>query len=160
MAHSALDWFPVSTEYLFIAIPVVLWAATAVPLIRQGWSQRGAVLLAAASVPLMNVLTPVSHDYKLVLLVFPLAVLIALLFGGGSALGPPLWRSALGGLVALDAVALHGSTTLWAYSSKYPLIVLVQVLLLIVVVLLRRGAALGRERALPVGETPARGEGG
>lgn len=138
MVHSAVGWIPVSMQYLFIAIPVVLWLATAVLLIRQGWSQRSAVLLAAASVPLMNVLTPVSHDYKLVLLVFPFAVLIALLLRDGAALGSPVLRSALGGLVALDAVALHGSTTLWAYSSKYPLIVMVQVFLLIVVLLLRK----------------------
>lgn len=146
--HAGLSWFPVSTKYLFIAIPIVLWAVTAVCLLRQGWSQRGAVLLAAASVPLMNVLTPVSHDYKLVLLVFPLAVFVALVMSGAS-LGSPALRTALGGLVAFTAVALHGSTTLWAYSNKYPLIVLVQVLLLVVVMLLRREAIPERGQVAP-----------
>ena len=136
--HAGLSWFPLWMKYPFMAIPVALWTATAVLVVRQGWSQRGAVLLAAASVPLMNLLTPVSHDYKLVLLVFPLAVLVALLLRGGANLGSPVLRSALGGLVAFTAVALHGSTLLWANSNRYPLVVLVQVLVLVVVLLLRR----------------------
>jgi hypothetical protein len=146
--HQTFPWVPTSMKYVFLAVPVALWLATAVVLIRRGWSQRGAVLLAASSVPLMNVVPAVSHDYKLVLLVFPLAVLGALLAQpGNSRLASPAWRGTLLGLVGLEMAALSVSTLFWSdgssysqigYGNKYPLVVFVQVLLLGVVLLLRR----------------------
>ena len=42
-----------------------------VVLFRRGWSDRSAVLAAAACVPLMAIVPAVSNDYKLVLCVFP-----------------------------------------------------------------------------------------
>jgi hypothetical protein len=140
--HVAVAWIPESSRYLFLAVPIVVWLATVVVVVRQGWDRRGAVLVAAASVPLMNVVPAVSHDYKLVLLAFPLAVLGFLLSrpeGGRS--GSRAWRSSLLFLTGLCMALVSVSTLFWArggnypqagYGNKYPLIVLVQVLLLIV----------------------------
>ena len=100
---------------------------------RAGYSDRRAIVAAAACVPLMNVLPSVSHDYKLVLLVFPLAVLVALLLAAGPAVRK--WWAVLLGCVAYELVMLSRSTLLIVPSllaNKYPLIVLLQVLLVAV----------------------------
>jgi hypothetical protein len=135
--RQTFGWLPSSLQYVFVAGPVVLWAATAVILIGRGWSQRGAVLLAAASVPLMSIVPSVSHDYKLVLLVFPLAVLASLLaVPATTARDSPVLRSALLGLLAVDMVLLSTPTLLWGTAglgNKYPLLVLMQLLCLAVV---------------------------
>jgi hypothetical protein len=145
LAH---PWVPLSMKYVFLAASVALWLVTAIVLIRRGWSQRGAVLLAAASVPLMNIVPAVSHDYKLVLLVFPLVVLGALLVEpGGSRLGSPVWQGVLLGLMGLEMAGLTVPTKFWGdglqypatgFGNKYPLVVFVQLLLLVAVLLLRR----------------------
>jgi len=105
--------------------------------------------LAAASVPLMCVIPSYSADYKLVLMVFPLAVLAAFLlqpvFSERDRRG---WRAFHTGLLGLGMVLLTTSTMLWfmgdllyplgVRGNKYPLVVLVQLLLLGIVLLLRR----------------------
>jgi hypothetical protein len=138
--HRVLEWFPTAMEYVFLAIPVALWVCTGIVLMKRGWSQRNAVLLAAASMPVMNIVPAASHDYKLVLLVFPLAVLAMLLAEPARArLGSSAWRSTFLGLLGLEMVALSASTVLfWGRGAKYPFIVFVQLLILGVVLLTRR----------------------
>jgi hypothetical protein len=97
----------------------------------------------------VHALTAVSHDYNLVTLVLPLAVMGALLLEPGtSRLGSPIWRSVLLGLMGLEMAGLTVPTKFWGYDSqnyphigignKYPLVLFLQVLLLAVVLLLRR----------------------
>ncbi len=147
--HVTYPWIPQSVEYVLLVVPIALWSVTALMLLRRGWSRRGAVLLAAASVPLMNSLPAVSMDYKLVLMVFPLAVLGALLLEpGASRLGSPIWRSLLLGLMGLEMAGLTVPTKFWGIElqnyphtgigNKYPLVLFMQLLLLTAVMLLRR----------------------
>jgi hypothetical protein len=132
-AHTG--WAPSWVGYPLIVVPLALWAGTMVVLLRRGWSERGAVLAAAACVPPMAIVPAVSNDYKLVLCVFPLAVLAVLVSTMKRA--PVVW-TALFGVLAFVMIFLARSTMLVAPSlqgSKYTLLVVVQVLLLAAVLL-------------------------
>ena len=103
------------------------------------------MLAAAACVPVMSVVPAISHDYKLVLYVFPLAVLVAFL-GTLTRRDLLLW-SALFGLLAWAMIQLSRSSLVIApalQNSKYAMIVLVQALLLYVA--WRSGVEAGRLR--------------
>jgi hypothetical protein len=126
-------WTPPWVFWPLLLVPLALWATTMAYLMRRGWSARRAVLAAAACVPVMSVAPGISHDYKLVILVFPLVVLAAAVstMGGRRTL---VW-SLLFGLLAWATIMLARSSLVIAPSlqaSKYALIVLVQVLLLAV----------------------------
>jgi hypothetical protein len=126
-----------------LVLPLALWALTVTIVIRRGWSDRGAVEVAAACVPPMSLAPAVSHDYKLVLLVFPLTVLAAWLVTVEPRTSAR-W-SLLFVAVALEMVLLARSTLLttaavlgplaWIpadlAANKYPLLVLLQVLMLL-----------------------------
>jgi hypothetical protein len=110
-------------------------------LVRRGWSDRRAVLAAAACVPVMSVVPGISHDYKLVLYVLPLAVLTAVV-ATGRGRGGIAW-AAWFGVTAWVTLQLSRSALVMKPSlqnSKYLMIVLVQVLLLIAVVMTENGA--------------------
>ena len=127
-------------DHALLAVPVGLWAVTVVVLIRRGWSDRGAVLVAAASVPVMGLVPSVSNDYKLVLVVFPLAVLVVVMTTV-QLKSMALW-SGLFGLLGLEMVLLARSTVLagWSvFANKYPLLVVLQVLILATVLLCKQG---------------------
>jgi len=135
-----------------LIVPVLLWLATLALLVRRGWSARRAVLAAAACVPVMSVAPGISHDYKLVICVLPVAVLAAALSalqGRGSLTWALLFGLAAWAFVALARASLVVAPSLQA--SKYLMIVLLQVLLLAVVLLMENG---------PVDETPGRGPAG
>ena len=151
MTHVLRDhthWAPSWIFWPLIAVPLGLWATTLAVLVRRGWSERGAVLASAACVPLMAILPPVSNDYKLVLCVFPLAVLAATV----SALRrePPIAWIVVFAALSYATIFLARSTILVAVSlqgSKYTLLVLLQVLLLAVVTWPRRARGLGARTA-------------
>jgi len=136
-------WLPSWLGYALLLIPLALWAFTIVVLIKRGWSDRGAVLAAAACVPVMCYVPSVSHDYKLVLLVFPLAVL-AVVVATMKRDSRTLW-SVLFWLLGVEMVFLARSTLLMTpFSSlrnKYPLLLLVQMLLLAVALMSGGGNA-------------------
>ena len=69
-------------EWLFYLAPVILWSGGVLVLWNLGgtWRPLSTVLVFVLSVPLMNLLPSVSHDYKLVLLSAPLAILLILNF--------------------------------------------------------------------------------
>jgi hypothetical protein len=144
--RDAFGWLPTWTNHALLAVTIAVWAATAVLLIRRGWSHSGAVLLAAASVPLMETVPTVSHDYKLPLMVFPLAVLASLLTVPATAKrDSPVLRSALWGLLALEMVCLSTPSLLFIpeeehgfLGNKYPLLVLLQLLVFGVALLFGR----------------------
>jgi hypothetical protein len=132
--RATAGWAPSWVVAPLFAVPLGLWTATAIVLIRRGWSSRRAVLLAAASVPLMAVVPTLSNDYKLVLFVFPLAVLAAILAGSAVVRGRLGWClgfGTFGWLLVFMArsSAFHG----WGLvGSKYSLAVLMQVAMLVV----------------------------
>ena len=134
VVRATVAWAPSWVVVPLFLIPVGLWAATAIVVMRRGWSGRRAVVLAAASVPLMAVVPTLSNDYKLVLFVFPLAVLAAVLGGSGLERGRLGWCLGFGVLSWLlvfmtRSSVFHG----WGLiGSKYSLAVLVQVVLLVV----------------------------
>jgi hypothetical protein len=70
---------PAIPGVVFLAVPVVIWLASILILLRRRYSNLGAVWLFALSVPLMNLIPSTSHDYKLVLLSAPFAMLLVLL---------------------------------------------------------------------------------
>jgi len=129
-----------------LVLSASVWVATLVVVMRRGWSMRGAVLASAACVPVMCTFPSISHDYKLVLLVFPLVVLAAVTTAMRRD-GGPLW-AVLFMAVGFEFFLLARSSLVIAPSlqaSKFTLILGLQVLLLIVGVLDGRapGAALG-----------------
>src|SRR5450759_4808239 len=135
-------WAPSWIYMPLLLVPLALWALTLLLLVRRGWSDRRAVLAAAACVPVMGVVTAISHDYRLVLCVFPLAVLAAVI-ATMSRRGLAEW-CVLFGLLALAMMFLSRSSLVIVPSlqgSKYALLVLLQLLLLYVVWQTEGGAA-------------------
>ena len=91
------------------------------------------MLAAAACVPVMSVVPSISHDYKLVLYVFPLAVLVGFVAVADPPRPPclePRLRSAAWAMLQLSRSSLVIVPTF--LNSKYAMIVLVQALLLFV----------------------------
>jgi hypothetical protein len=128
-------WAPHWVGVPLFVVPVALWTITAFVLMRRGWSDERAVLLAASSVPPMAVLPTLSNDYKLVLFVFPLAVLAATVAGSGLRRTRLAWCLSFGVVawllvyVARTTAAHMGGELI---GSKYSIAILVQVVLLAV----------------------------
>jgi hypothetical protein len=146
--RESTTWAPDWVGVPLLIVAVALWAVTALVLMRRGWSDDRAVLLAAASVPPMAVLPTLSNDYKLVLFVFPLAVLAAAVAGSDLQRKRMAWCLSFG-VVAWLMVYLARTTAAHPggglIGSKYSLAVLVQVVLLV--------ATLWRGRSHAAGET-------
>ena len=131
--HQLHGWPSAPLYVVFLLVPLAIWALTMVVLIRRGWSDRTAVLAAAACVPVMSVVPAISHDYKLVLYVFPLAVLVGFvavltrrdLLAWSVVFGLTAWA-----MLQLSRSSLVTQPALW--NSKWAMIVLVQALLLTV----------------------------
>jgi len=118
-----------------LLIPAVLWIWTISVAARQGRTNRGAVLMAAASMPVMTIFPTVSHDYTLVLLVLPLALTVLLVATMRNL--PSSARTALFAASCLELVYLGRSTMLTispVLANKYPLLVALQVLILVLVI--------------------------
>ena len=129
--HDLHGWPSAPLYGLFLVAPLVLWAVTMVLAIRRGWTVRSVVLAAAACVPVMSVVPSISHDYKLVLYVFPLAVLVA--FVAALPRRDLLVWSVVFGLLVWAMLQLSRSSLVIApafLESKYAMILLVQALLL------------------------------
>jgi len=140
--HIVTTWAPSWIYVPLLLIPLALWVVTMFLLMRRGWNDRAAVLAAAACVPVMGVATAISHDYKLVWYVFPLAVLAAVV--ATMPRRDSLRWTLLFGLLALAMMFLSRSSLVIApalVASKYALLVLLQFLLLYVVWQTEEGAA-------------------
>ncbi len=73
---------PSSFEFLsgaFTLIPIILWCVVVILLFRLKYSERNALYLLMASIPLMDIIPPISFDYKLVILSSASVLLVALL---------------------------------------------------------------------------------
>lgn len=132
-------WAPSWIGYPLLLVPLALWACTLVILVRRGWSDRNAVVAAAACMPLMSVVPSISHDYRLVLSVFPIAVLAAVLATMEREPGA-VWIVLFGALAMVMILLARSSLVVVPslQSSKYAMLVMVQVLLLVVVAMTGR----------------------
>ena len=149
MLHQVSGW-PAWSYLPLLVVPLLIWVATMWLLVRRGWGDRTAVLAAAACVPVMSVVPSISHDYKLVLYVFPLAVLVG--FVAIMARRDLLSWSLVFGLTAWAMLELSRSSLVTApafLNSKYAMIVLVQALLLFVAWRSGRDPAAFAEEAAP-----------
>jgi hypothetical protein len=137
--YELFAWWPSWLGLALLAVSATLWVVTLVLVMRGGWSDGRAVLAAAACVPVMCTFPSISHDYKLVLLVFPLTVL-AVVTATARRSGGALW-AVLFMAVAFEFFLLARSSMVIAPSlqgSKLILILGLQVLLLIAGILQRR----------------------
>jgi hypothetical protein len=62
--------------WIFFLAPVLIWVVGYIGMRKKNFSPLNAVLLFTLSVPVMNLLPTVSHDYKLVLLSAPFLILL------------------------------------------------------------------------------------
>ena len=111
----------------FSALPLLLWGAGALVLWRRNYSPINATYLYALSIPVMNLLPSTSHDYKLVLLSSPLAIVLFLTLYRFTESGRPLELVKLLTLLFL-LIPLTRSYTMLpvALGNKYPFILLFQ----------------------------------
>ncbi len=77
--YSAIAGNIVIFRNLFTVIPVILWSCSIFRVIKQKLSELNILVMLMVSLPLMDVLPPISHDYKSVILGPTLIILIAIL---------------------------------------------------------------------------------
>jgi hypothetical protein len=113
-----------------VILPLAIWSSAAFVLVRRGYSASGAAWLFAIAVPLMNLIPSTSHDYKLVLLVAPLAMLLTFLLEESVTSGR---RVALAQIVCacglLILVSVSYTVVPPVLGNKYPFIFALQLLL-------------------------------
>lgn len=113
-----------------VILPLAIWSTSALMLFRRGYSASGATWLFALSVPLMNLIPSISHDYKLVLLGAPFAILLTILLGEYVTSGR---RAALAQIVCacglLILVSVSYTVVPPVLGNKYPFIFALQLLL-------------------------------
>jgi len=146
--------------YPLLLAPLALWGVTLLRLFRRDSSDRRIVLAAAACVPVMAVVPTISNDYKLVLSVFPLAVLAAVV--ATMRREPGMVWIGLFGLLAFAMVFLAASSHVIAPSletSKYLFQLVVQALLLVVVLLTDGRPARSAPAQAGIGSPTAAGPG-
>lgn len=64
---------------LFTMLPIVLWSCSIFRVIKQKFSDMNILIMLMISLPLMDVLPPISHDYKSVILAPSLIILLTIL---------------------------------------------------------------------------------
>jgi hypothetical protein len=114
-----------------VILPLAISLASAFVLFRRGYSASGATWLFALSVPLMDLIPSTSHDYKLVLLGAPFAMLLTILLGEYVTSGR---RVALAQIVGACGLLILLSVSYTSVppvlGNKYPFILGAQLLLL------------------------------
>ncbi len=113
-----------------VVLPLAIWSSAAFVLVRRGYSATGATWLFAMSVPLMNLIPSTSHDYKLVLLGAPFAMLLTFLLEEYVTSGRRVALAQIGcacGLLILVSVSY--TVVPPVLGNKYPFIFALQLLL-------------------------------
>ena len=121
---------------LCLLLPVALWCGGAALLWRRGTFESKAVFLFLLTVPLMHLLPSTSHDYKLVILSAPLAMLLYCLvldFARKGSLVDALLVGAVVGSMGFMARSYNVTETLWL-KNKYPFILVMQVVVLVTLI--------------------------
>lgn len=141
--HSAASFGYMVNDYLtrrglgsvptvvFYLLPIGTWVFACMYLVRRGFSSAGAAWLFMFSVPLMNLIPATSHDYKLVLLGAPLAMLLFLLsleYGWSGSWTRALQIAAAAALAAV--LALSHARLPVELGNKYPFVLALQMVLL------------------------------
>ncbi len=138
-----------------VILPLAIWSTSALMLFRRGYSSSGATWLFALSIPLMNLIPSISHDYKLVLLVAPFAMLLTALLGEYVTSGR---RAALAQIACacglLILVSVSYTVVPPVLGNKYPFILALQ--LLLAWVALASPAALPEAKGMVAGTSPSR----
>jgi len=62
---------------IFTVLPVIIWGVATIPLLKNKLTPQSALLFFAISIPVMDLLPTVSHDYKLVIYSSAIVILIA-----------------------------------------------------------------------------------
>ncbi len=134
-ATGAPDWI----LYPLLLVPLALWGGTLLALVRKRMNDRRIILAAASCTPVMMVIPSISNDYKLVLCVFPLAVMSAVM---ATMRREPevVWTALLAALAFLMVFLAASSEVLMPSleTSKYFYQVAMQALLLAVVLMTER----------------------
>ncbi|MCX6071616.1 MAG: glycosyltransferase family 87 protein [Chloroflexi bacterium] len=122
---------PAIPSVILYGLPLMIWLATVWVLLRRKYSEFGAVWLFASSVPLMNLIPSTSHDYKLVLLSAPFAMLLVFLLEHYVVSGQrlPLAQIAVA-CVLLVFLSVSYVMLPSVLGNKYPFIIGTQALLL------------------------------
>lgn len=141
--HSAASFARMVNNYLgprgigsipplvFYILPAGLWLFACMYLLRRRYSSIGGVWLFILSVPMMNLIPIVSHDYKLVLLGAPIAMALFFLARDYATSGRAVRVLQIVAVAALGAVLGLSYTRLpVVLGNKYPFILALQAVLL------------------------------
>jgi hypothetical protein len=126
-------------------LPLVIWLTSVLLLLRDGYSERKALWAFMISVPVMCVVPTISNDYKLVILITVLSMLLYLLcmeFIQNGALRPLLLISAT--MVLFFYIGNSYALLQPVFQNKWPFIVSLQILLLLSLVHVRKNLDLIR----------------
>ncbi|MDD5746083.1 MAG: glycosyltransferase 87 family protein [Candidatus Omnitrophica bacterium] len=123
-----------STKMLLTLTPLIVWMSGCVILLLRKFNPVNAVLFFCLSLPLMNLLPPVSHDYKLVLVGVPFTILFIGLLANFvvKAKNAALFELVLLLLIFGFTLRSWAATPLW-FQNKYPLILALQILMYAIV---------------------------
>lgn len=119
---------------IFTLTPLALWAIGAFVLYRRKYNNRNVIWLFVLSVPLMNLIPSTSHDYKLVLLSSPLAILLFILMTDYFQRGNNFNLILITLLMVIMFPITRSYTMLpLIFKNKYPFILLLQFIILITI---------------------------
>ena len=119
---------------LFTAVPLLVWAVGTFELWRRERTPANALLFFCLSVPVMNLVPTVSHDYKLVILSAPLTIILYWLVKSYTETGKPveLAKMAAFMFLALFLTRLF-SITPPVLMNKYPFILMMEGLIALMI---------------------------
>jgi hypothetical protein len=124
----------------FYAIPVVIWLLAGTILWKRGFSPLGALFLFAMSVPLMGVIPSTSHDYKLVILGAPVAMMLLVLMTDLARSGHTIRLVQIGVVMTLMLVLSRSYAMLPAIlGNKYPFLLGLELAFLWILVTVKPG---------------------
>jgi hypothetical protein len=139
---------------IFFLTPVLLWIVGYVGILKKNFDPLNIVLLFTLSVPIMNLLPTVSHDYKLVLLSSPFLILlfIYLIKLEHASSRFAAYQEVLKILLLMLLMFVIGRTYVYTHpilKNKYPLILFLQLLTILEIYFPR----LSQAARMPEGDT-------
>ncbi|TLM98166.1 class I SAM-dependent methyltransferase, partial [bacterium] len=153
--HTLSRWTALQVPaWIFALLPLLVWGGAVVFCWRRKINIASALWIYAISVPVMNLLPSTSHDYKLVLLYAPLAIVLYFLLSHIQKTGKWIDLLLVGALMGL-ALLLSTSYALLPdfLRNKYPFVLALQALFLLSMVITEeKPMQLPRLKLLPVSE--------
>ena len=112
---------------IFTALPLLVWAVGAFALWRRERTPANALLFFCLSVPVMNLVPTVSHDYKLVILSAPLTIVLYWLVKSYSDTGKSIELAKMASFLLLTLFLTRlNSITPPVLKNKYPFILIME----------------------------------